>query len=337
MKRYLKIEYILIFISILIFSSTVILKKSATREFAKLNSEISIIQLKHKSTMNLKEAFLPFTYFNQELEDQLCEIIKLLEKGEEDSINNNLIDSSITFQISINEIEQKLRFGYDCLLYCSLFLGVIGVFVILYKSFTFKTETNRQDAINQAKINFSRDLHDGVAQDLAAIKVYLQKNDTERIKFYTDQAFREVRYLIDSSHLDFNEKLDKVLEKTIKSFGNNYEIETQFHCASSNINILGQEQQIEIMRILNEALSNIARHSNASLVILKIADVGNTIKFILSDNGHGFCVNEIKKDGKSHHGISNIRERVCALGGQVDFITNEGTTIAIDFKNIIHR
>lgn len=337
MRAYFKIEYILIFIAVLIFSSTIVLKKSATTEFTKLNSEISYIQLKHENTINLEDAFLPFTYFNQDIEEKLCGIMKLLEKEDDESAQNQLIDSAIAFQMSINDIEQKLRFGYDCLLYCSLFLAMIGVFVILSKNFAFKTEINRQEAMNQAKISLSRDLHDGVAQDLAAIKVYLQKNDTERIRFYANQAFKEVRYLIDSFHLDLNENFDLILEKTITSFGNNYEIETQFLCASSNINLLGQEKQIEIMKILHEALSNIARHSNASLVVLKITDVGNSIKFILSDNGDGFSVEEINADGKTHYGITNIKERVSALGGVVDYIINEGTTIAIDFKNIVHR
>ena len=72
------------------------------------------------------------------------------------------------------------------------------------KALSKKNELLRQQSLNDAKIKFSQDLHDGVAQDLAALKLFIQNDEKEKAVYYSEQAFKEVRYLIDSTHLDFN-------------------------------------------------------------------------------------------------------------------------------------
>ena len=96
--------------------------------------------------------------------------------------------------------------------------------------------------------------------------------------------------------------------------------------------------QIELLRILQEALSNIARHSGATQVQIKIFDGADDFRFIITDNGKGFTMQDVEvknsTDKIKHYGIHNIKERIQALNGQVDFINNGGTTIAIRLKNI---
>ena len=91
-----------------------------------------------------------------------------------------------------------------------------------------------------------------------------------------------------------------------------------------------------ILHIIQEALSNIARHADAQNVTIKIADVATTLHLSISDDGKGFDIEEVleKNDNKRKHwGLRNIQDRVSELGGSVDFIHNGGTTIAIQIKN----
>ena len=333
-KKLLKIEYILIYLSIFVFILNVSFKRIASNEFDKIDLVINLISLQNKQPEDFRQLLLPFSYFDQEIETQLNEVLLLINDPKH---HDELIESTIQLQYSLHQTEQNLLFGYDCLLYCALFLAVIAVLVILYKNFSFKMESNRRKAMNDAQINFSRELHDGVAQDLAAMKVYLKKNDVEKTNFYANQAFKEVRYLIDSLRMDFNGNFEKVLEETINSFEDNYEIKAKFLCAAEGLNKLKEEQQIEIYRVLQEALSNIARHANATEVTVKITEVGSNLNIIITDNGTGFNQEEIanRKDEKHHYGLTNIKERVKKLGGTVDFVTTEGTTIAITIKDII--
>jgi len=332
MQKVLKIQYILILCSLLIFSITVFFKSNANKEFQLIDSQIAQLQFKNELSEDLSSRLLPFVYFDQQMEEEFNTIVLLHQN------NEPLIDETITFQNHLHQVQQTLRFGYDCTLYIAILIGVIGILVILTKNFLIKTEATKKQAMNEAQIKFSRDLHDGVAQDLAALKVYLKKDDADKTNFYADQAFKEIRYMIDSLRLDFNGDFEKILREAVESFSTNYQIETKFLCASHYLNALKPEIQIEIFRILQEALSNIARHANATVVTVKITDIGSDINFIISDNGTGFSQKEVenRNDSKHHYGLTNIKERVSALGGTVNFITTEGTTIAIIFKNLIH-
>lgn len=333
-RKLFKIEYILIYTAFFVFILNVSFKRTASSEFDKIDLAINSITLQNKQPENFSSLLLPFSYFDQKIESQMNEVVLLMNNPD---CHDDLIEATIQLQYSLHQTEQTLLFGYDCLLYCAIFLAVIGVLVILYKNFSFKIENNRRKAMNEAQINFSRDLHDGVAQDLAAMKVYLKKNDVAKTNFYANHAFKEVRYLIDSLRLDFDGNFEKVLEETINSFEDNYEIKAKFLCAAEGLGKLKEEHQIEIYRILQEALSNIARHANATEITVKITEVGNTLNVIISDNGTGFNQEEIpgRKNEKHHYGLLNIKDRVKKLGGTVDFITTGGTTIAITIKDII--
>lgn len=205
------------------------------------------------------------------------------------------------------------------------------------KSLSFRTKFIK---VSEEQKNFSRNLHDGVAQDLAAIKIYHKKGDDDKAAFYADRALSEVRYLIDSSRLEFDEDFESLIKKTLVAFEANHEIKTTTIITSDFLGKLKSESQVEILHILQEALSNIARHANATEVKVRITDVVDEMRFSISDNGKGFleeAVESQKSDGKNaqrkHWGLNNIRERVQKLGGTVEFINDGGTTVAISIKN----
>ena len=69
--------------------------------------------------------------------------------------------------------------------------------------------------MNEEQSKISRNLHDGVAQDLAALKLYLEKEDLSKSKFYAQQAFNEVRYMIGATHLDLNQSFEEIVREKI--------------------------------------------------------------------------------------------------------------------------
>ena len=76
--------------------------------------------------------YLPYTYFDQELKTELSEIIELLKTGAD------TIEPIITFQNNMHQTQNRLNLGYDTLLYSSLILIMIAVFLIVEKSFKNK-------------------------------------------------------------------------------------------------------------------------------------------------------------------------------------------------------
>lgn len=343
-KALFKIEFIFIYIAVLNFGFSIVCKTYTNKKIANLNSQMIKIQLEENSGIfnhqnliqKLEYDYEPFTYFDSELKAELSQILTFL--GE----NKSTIEPIITFQNHMHQTESRLNFGYDSLLYCSLILIVIAVYLIAEKYFKNKIDFQRLKVMNEEQSKISRNLHDGVAQDLAALKLYLEKEDLPKSKFYAQQAFNEVRYMIGATHLDLNQSFEEIVRKMAATLEANYNISTKVYVGSTKIQNLNENIQVELIRILQEALSNISRHANASNVEIRFVDGIDDFKFIIKDDGKGFSEEEEvteknSKGGRQHYGVSNIKERVELLSGTVDFIHEGGTTIAITIKDSVCR
>lgn len=352
LKRFLSIEAILIYFGLVTLSISIYYKNQAAKLFAEyehdamclilLNNNIGRGGLSQTECQALKEKYYPFTYFDFSLEEKLNEIILLLKEGPSDTgAQQHLSSLILEFQDALSQKEITLVFGYDSLMYCSSLLLLISILCIIFKTIKQKNLIKNLKLRNDEQQKMSRNLHDGVAQDLAALKFYLEKEDKEKSDFYADQALKEVRYLIGAFHLDLSDDFENILRQILTAFESNYKIKTNVFVSASHISSLSQNIQIEIIRIFQEALSNIARHANASEVTVKLTEVAGDLKVIISDNGVGFNLEKLdqlnKSDSRKHYGVHNIQERVNSLGGTVEFINKEGTTIAITIKNIIYR
>lgn len=353
LKKFFSIQAILIYFGLVTLSISVYYKNQASRLFADYEHEAVRLILLNNSIGEgsasftqadiaaLKDKYSPFTYFDFTLEEKLDKIILLLQRDAgnfeaEQELSSLILD----FQDSISQKEISLVFGYDSLMYCSSLLLLISILCIIFKTIRQKNQIRNMQLRNDEQKKMSRNLHDGVAQDLAALKFYLQQEDKEKTDFYADQALKEVRYLIGALHLDLSEDFEAVLRQILLAFESNYKIKTNIFVASSHIASLPQNVQLEIIRILQEALSNIARHANATEVTVKLTELAQDLKLIISDNGVGFNIEDVdelnSKDSRKHYGVHNILERVNNLGGSVEFVNREGTTIAITIKNIIY-
>ena len=350
MRRFFRvfhIEYILIGIALATFSCMAFFKARATKQFALLDQKFLDLQeaeAKSSETINLRtggginkhiseiEALcVPYTYFDKTLEADLRALCTVRE------------DFGIALSRIQSEIHQKQRgisFGYDSCFYFSAILMLVVTGVIITKKLLEASEFEKQKAINEEQKIFSRNLHDGVAQDLAAIKIYQKKGDSEKLKFYTDRALNEVRYLIDSSRLELDQGIEAALKEMLDAFESNHGIRTHFLCTSNSMQNLKEEFQAEIFRVMQEVLSNIARHANASEVQVRITDVADELRILVSDNGRGFHAEsfdsesvDLANDSHKHWGLQNIRERVKNMHGTVDFIHDGGTTVAVSITH----
>ena len=353
LKKFLSIEAILIYFGVVTLSISVYYKNQASKLFADYEHEAVRLVLLNNSIGGggaevvqadfeaLKDKYSPFTYFDFSLEEKLDKIILLLQRTVDDvEAEQELSSLILDFQDLISQKEISLVFGYDSLMYCSSLLLLISILCIIFKTIRQKNLIRNMQLRNDEQQKMSRNLHDTVAQDLAALKFYLEQEDKEKSDFYADQALKEVRYLIGALHLDLSEDFEAIVRQILLTFERNYKIKTNIYIATSHIASLPQNVQLEIIRILQEALSNIARHANATEVTVKLTEVAQDLKLIISDNGVGFNIEDVDElnntDSRKHYGVHNIKERVANLGGTVEFVNNGGTTIAITIKNIIY-
>ncbi len=350
-KFFLKIEFILLYIAVINFSVTEYCRFKAGKMFSRLDEDFSLVQ-NALTNQTIDESFIdnflnklkPYVYFDSGFSqdyDRVRSLLTIPDKAENSELNlsEKIILLSI-FQNKTHNIQRGVSSGFDTLIFFSAALMIIVGAFIIYKQIIQKSEFERFKAVNEAQKKFSRDLHDTVAQDLAAVKIYQQTGENQKSQFYAERALSQTRYLIDTLHQNLSKPFKELVQETLISFENNCQIKTDFSCMSLLVEKLSSSQSIEILYILHEALSNIARHANASQVTVKMIDVADELMIKIHDDGSGFAEEEAvktagKKDGKNHYGLKNMKERAEELGGTLEIINEGGTTIAIHIKNIV--
>lgn len=188
----------------------------------------------------------------------------------------------------------------------------------------------------------ARDLHDGVGQSLAALKINLgvirNKTDDNGLKEYANKTLNLVGNTIE----EIRNVIYNLKPVTLKNHGLANSIENlcinlekisgiKFICdISSELPIWDETEELNIYRIIQECSTNIIKHSRATeakLLFYKITD--NLFLIIISDNGQGFDEKKIN----SGLGLTAIRERASMLEGNVRFESGgygKGTRIILE-------
>ncbi|MBP9932163.1 MAG: ATP-binding protein, partial [Chitinophagaceae bacterium] len=83
-------------------------------------------------------------------------------------------------------------------------------------------------------------------------------------------------------------------------------------------------------RVLQELMNNIMKHAQATEVTIQLIREGAEFTIMIEDNGKGFDVQKIKKEGGI--GLKNIESRVAYLNGRIDYDSQpgRGTTVTVD-------
>ena len=95
---------------------------------------------------------------------------------------------------------------------------------------------------------------------------------------------------------------------------------------------LGSAIEMTLLRIAQEAMTNVARHAHADQIHLSLRQEENTLRITIQDNGTGIpSLPEATRPGS--HGLTFMRERVEAVGGNFKIFSapGEGTSIEVSF------
>jgi signal transduction histidine kinase len=196
------------------------------------------------------------------------------------------------------------------------------------------------------KSEVAREVHDTVGQSLASIKIEIgllkkQLNDTSNLE-ELNQRLDEIGASLDETILSVKAistelrpaVLDKfglaaAIEWQCEEFSRRMEIECNCNVPSLELNIT-PEISTALFRILQEALSNVVRHSQATTVNVSLT-ANHSVVLTISDNGRGISEEEIK--APMSLGLLGMRERVEFLRGSFSVVgrAGRGTTIRASF------
>jgi two-component system, NarL family, sensor histidine kinase DevS len=125
----------------------------------------------------------------------------------------------------------------------------------------------------------------------------------------------------------YEEDLMVGLKRLVNEFRANSLVEVKLNGPSKGLDDLPDAHAIALFHICQEALANIAKHAQASIVEVMVWTTHDRVLMEIHDDGRGFNLNEVKLT--LGHGISNMQTRARNVGGDVE-ITSEpgkGTTI----------
>lgn len=189
----------------------------------------------------------------------------------------------------------------------------------------------------------AHDLHDDLGQYINAIKTQaaiLSAHQTIEVQVLStkimsnaDHAFNSAKHLITSLRpLALDELgLAVALQYLIDTWQTNTENKTKVHFViNDDINHLNEQTSMIIFRVIQEALTNIAKHANAKNVYISISYLINILTVKIIDDGNGFDIHQ-KTFGL---GLIGIGERIEMLNGKLKIHSalNKGTEISIQIK-----
>lgn len=192
----------------------------------------------------------------------------------------------------------------------------------------------------------ARELHDSLAQALSYMKLQVSRlqtlirrgESTERLEAVSEElreglnsAYRQLRELLTTFRLSIQEGgLQQALQDTTREFAERGGFQVQLRVQPLAFDLSANEQ-IHLLQVAREALSNCARHAGADKVLVALRQDGEQVELRVEDNGRGLAGDH---DSRQHHGLAIMQERARSLGGSLSVTANapRGTRVLLRFR-----
>jgi len=213
-----------------------------------------------------------------------------------------------------------------------------------------RLSTRLMTAQDEERRRFARELHDGIGQELAAAKIMLdgllqqprgrgKEKAIGEASEIVDRAIQQVRSM---SHLMHPPLLDEgglfsALRWFLDGMTERTGIQTSLDLHPPEFPRLAPQLERAVFRIVQEALTNVFRHSQAKTARVTLVQKENSLQLTVRDDGKGVAEQTAQlRPGSIGVGISGMRERARELGGELRMSnTNPGTSVEVLIPAII--
>jgi signal transduction histidine kinase len=310
---------------------------------------------------NALEAYIKFSVIRDSMlnETKTGQLAQMFARYETESKERALLvekaenERIVKEKIEAEHSASRTRIWLWGVLLCLVILAHVGLIIYLRmkrKALNDKNQAIIKEkehglaAIFQAQENerkkIAKDLHDGVGRQISAISMNFQAftrkiakdipdlgKETEKIKSLIFDTSEEIRSI---SHQMMPRALTQLglvdaMEDTIEISFKNSRIQVEFSIRGMGER-LSQEIETGIYRIAQELISNVIKHSGASIVIIELSRINNVVMLTVKDDGIG-----IKQADNRGIGITNITSRVNALNGSftIEALPGKGTLATV--------
>jgi len=197
-----------------------------------------------------------------------------------------------------------------------------------------RTEERTRLARVEERARIAREIHDTLAQDLAAIALHLEsalphlESDPERARARVLRALETTRQGLENARgsvlaLRAGIPDDRPLAEALGVLGRAFTAETgvRVRVRTTETRPVPLAVEAELYRIAREALANVRAHAAAHEVTITLRGGARSVTLSIGDNGRGFDPRAV---GAGHHGLVGMRERAALIGGHVRVSSRPG-------------
>lgn len=274
-------------------------------------------------------------------------------------ITKNLAEAEKKFQVRAERQQSALKLKeqeqarfIDNLIWMASFVVVIFAGILIF--FVIRKRNLQQELINQRSVfdatmeerkRISYDLHDHVGSQLSYVVNNLeliQHSDqaNERVKrtFTMSQAamnsLRDTVWALHSEELTMGALTERMENLARRMLENTAEIELLFASSVPADLVIPQHYTMHIMRVFQEAIHNVYKHAQATVLNITISETAGDISITVSDNGIGIGDDPQKP---FHYGLQSMKERAAKINGTLTIQPNAngGTTVELRWSKTI--
>jgi two-component system nitrate/nitrite sensor histidine kinase NarX len=220
-------------------------------------------------------------------------------------------------------------------------------------------DEHRRLALLEERSAIARELHDSLAQSLSYTKIQLTRLSAllanpqappeqarevvQGLREGVSTAYRQLRELLTTFRLQLSGKgLSSTLQEATADFTARSGIEVTLDNGLFGLELSANEQ-IHVLQIVREALSNIEHHANATHAVVRLkrsASTAGEIEVVIEDDGVGIAT---QASPRHHFGLSIMRDRAQMLGGDVTVVRarpetpRPGTRVTLRFPSTPYR
>lgn len=220
------------------------------------------------------------------------------------------------------EKQKKLKLIY---LFSGLFVLTASIFLLLFFRLKHKKEKIKQ--VHDTEKRISKKVHDEVANDLYQVMTKLQfKNraNTDVLDNLEDIYNKTRDISKENSPIDVAANYGELLQDLLLSYKTNSITIIARNISKINWNAISEIKKTTLYRVLQELMTNMRKHSNATMVALLFHQDKNNVVLEYKDNGQGCNL-------KKNTGLRNAENRIASINGTITFESqpNKGFKVKI--------
>lgn len=210
-------------------------------------------------------------------------------------------------------------------------------------------QKNRRRLIKDERNIIANELHDSLAQTLASLRFQIRILDQalqpvgdfmafktiDSVEHALDEATTDLRELIAHCRVPIEQQgLVPAVKRAVEKFRKDTGIHILLQC-DEQVLPLPSNIELNAYRIVQEALTNIKKHTNAYIVrVLVSYDADGYIRILIENDGKGFDQSKIHSSEGEHLGLTIMKERAKHLGGElkIESEPDEGTRVELRFR-----